>query len=60
MRIAIVPAKKKFILLYGNFFLAKSAASCHNIPLLPVVVRSPLCMNEEWEAVTLEAMNVVS
>jgi hypothetical protein len=56
--IAILPAKKKFILLYGNFFLAKSAAGCHNSFLLPVVVCSPLYIIEEWEAVTVEAMDV--
>jgi len=46
--------------LYFDFFLAKLAASCHNNLLLPVVVRSPLYIIEEWEAVTVEAMNVGS
>jgi hypothetical protein len=60
VRIAILPAKKKFIFLFSDFFLAKNAAGCHNDFLLPVVVCSPLYIIEEWEAVTVEAMNVGS
>jgi hypothetical protein len=57
VRITVFPAKEKFILLYGNFFLAKGAASCHNTLLLSAVVRSWLCI-KEWEAVAWETMNV--
>jgi tetratricopeptide (TPR) repeat protein len=42
--------KDDFILRIANFFLAKAAASCHNNLLLPVMVRSPLCIiEEEWK-----------
>ncbi len=61
MSIAIVPAKKKIILLYGDFFLAKSAVSCHNDFLLLVMVCRPLCIGARGAGgVMLEAVNVGS
>jgi hypothetical protein len=58
---AIVLAKKKIILLYCDFFLAKSQAGCHNNHLLLFVACRPLCIGARGAGgVMLEAVNVGS